>query len=67
MLFRSVFTLVEPVYIGENCEIVNSTVGPNVTVMDGVKISDSHISESIVLWNATIKGQTVENQLVEEG
>ena len=60
-------TLVEPVYIGENCEIVNSTVGPNVTVMDGAKISNSHISESIVLWNANIKGQTVENQLIEEG
>ncbi len=60
-------TLVEPVHIGENCEIVNSTVGPNVTVMDSARIIDSHVSESIVLWNAVIKDKILENQLVEEG
>lgn len=60
-------TIVEPISIGDNCHISNSTVGPNVTVMDGARITDSHVSESIVLWNASIEGETIENELVAEG
>lgn len=59
--------IVEPVSIGKDCEIVNSTVGPHVTLMDGCHISDSTISDAIVLWNAQLDGSSVEHAIVEEG
>ncbi len=60
-------TIIEPVHIGSGCSIINSTIGPDVTVMDGATITDSEVSDSIVLWNASLEGKTVTGTIVGEG
>lgn len=60
-------TIIEPVAIGENCHITNSTIGPNVTVMSGAIIKDSIVVDSIVLWNARIICRTINHTIIEEG
>ncbi|MFQ6673872.1 MAG: sugar phosphate nucleotidyltransferase [Fidelibacterota bacterium] len=58
--------IIEPVSIGEDCVIVDSTIGPHVTVMDGCRISHSKVSDAIVLWNACLEDVTVSHRIVEE-
>ncbi len=60
-------TIIEPVHIGNDCRIVASIIGPNVTVMDGATIENCEVSESIVLWNAHLSGETITGMIVEEG
>ena len=40
--------LIEPVFIGKNCQISNSIIGPNVTIGNGTKVNYSIIKESII-------------------
>jgi hypothetical protein len=35
--------------------------------MDGATITDSEVSDSIVLWNASLEGKTVTGTIVGEG
>lgn len=47
-------TFIEPVFIGEGCEIKNSTIGPNATIADGASVKDSQVANSIVSENAEV-------------
>lgn len=49
-------TLHEPVIIGPGCRMVNSTIGPYVSVMAGSSIEDCRIEHSIVLEDVTLRG-----------
>ena len=40
--------LIQPVSIGENCDIKNSIIGPNVTVGENTTIEQSILKESII-------------------
>ncbi|MEE2877113.1 MAG: sugar phosphate nucleotidyltransferase [Candidatus Neomarinimicrobiota bacterium] len=60
-------TIIEPVHIGSDCRITTSTIGPNVTVMDGATISNCEVSDSIILWNAHLEGRSISKAIVEEG
>jgi glucose-1-phosphate thymidylyltransferase len=40
--------IIQPVYIGNDCIIKNSIIGPNVSIGDGVEISYSVIKNSII-------------------
>jgi glucose-1-phosphate thymidylyltransferase len=42
-------TIIEPVHIGADCVIRDSTIGPYVTIMDRCVIRHCHIRDSIVL------------------
>ncbi|MEX2274193.1 MAG: glucose-1-phosphate thymidylyltransferase [Actinomycetota bacterium] len=44
-----------PVVIGEGTVVEDATLGPNVSVADGCRISGSHIEDSIVLSGCTIR------------
>lgn len=59
--------IIEPVSIGRDCTVVNSRVGPHVTLMDGCRVSNSTVTDAIVLWNARLEGVTVHHTIVEEG
>lgn len=59
--------IIEPVSIGEKCNIVNSTVGPYVTLMSGSQIIDSEVSDAIVLWNGRVENTVVRHAMVPEG
>ncbi len=53
--------IIPPVFIGNNAEIINSIIGPNVAVSH-----DSSVRNSIVKNSILGKGSTLENAIVEE-
>jgi len=40
--------IIEPVYIGQDCKIFNSVIGPNVSIGDGAHINHSVLKNSII-------------------
>lgn len=40
--------IVPPVYIGEDCKIINSVIGPNVSIGNGAEVHHSVIKNSII-------------------
>ncbi len=56
--------ILDPVFIGENCTIENSIIGPYTTIGDNVTIVDSIIKNSIISENATVKRSMLENTLI---
>src|SRR5216110_2597223 len=57
-------TIVPPVYIEDGVEIRNSTVGPNVSLEAGGRVTDSTIANSILGKNARVVGSTVRDSVV---
>lgn len=54
----------QPVYIGENCTIHNSEIGPNVTIADGAAVKDSKIMNSLICEGSTVTNAELENVIV---
>ncbi len=46
---------IEPVYIGNNCKIVDSTIGPNVVITDCVTIKNSTVKNSLICEDSEIE------------
>lgn len=53
-----------PVFIGENVDIKNSEIGPNVSIHDNCKISDSKIFDSIIDTGSEITLCKINNSLI---
>jgi len=51
--------IIEPVFIGENCNIENSIIGPYVTIMNNCKIYNSKIEDSIILEDSDIADKQI--------
>lgn len=56
--------IIPPVFIGENCIIENSIIGPFATISDGAKISESIIKNSIIGSNGEVSKALLENSIV---
>ncbi len=56
--------LIGPVYVAPSARVVNSIIGPDVSVADGVKISRSVIRNSIVGEGSCIEDCVLEQSLV---
>lgn len=56
--------IIPPVFIGVNCEIHNSIIGPFTTVGDGVKIKDTILKNSIVGDNSAIKNSILQDSII---
>jgi len=56
--------IVDPVYIEDNVQIVNSTVGPNVSIGAGSVIDGTTIHDSIIGTKAQIRGSSIANSLI---
>ena len=54
--------IIEPVFIGDNCKVDNSIIGPYVTIMYNCEIYNSKIEDSIVLENSNI----VDRQIISK-
>ncbi len=54
----------QPVFIGENCTIQNSEIGPNVTIADGVTVKDSKIVNSLICEGSTVTSAELENVII---
>jgi glucose-1-phosphate thymidylyltransferase len=56
--------IINPVHIGNNVELQNCTIGPNVTIEDGCKIQNSKIKNSIIHSNCEIIDSILEESLI---
>ncbi len=56
--------IIPPCYIGPGVELVNSVVGPHVSIGAGTKIEDSRISNSIIQKDSKITKVVVENTMI---
>jgi glucose-1-phosphate thymidylyltransferase len=57
-------TFVDPVLIQDGARIERSTIGPNVTVEAGARISDSTVRNSIVGRKALIDRATLADSMI---
>jgi glucose-1-phosphate thymidylyltransferase len=57
-------TIIEPCYIGENVKIINSVVGPHVSIGNNSVVENSVIKNSIVQTHALIKNAVVANSMI---
>ncbi len=55
--------IIQPSYVGENVELVNSIVGPYASIGNGTKITNTVISRSIVQENAVISNANITNSM----
>ncbi len=53
-----------PVYIGEDVKIMNSEVGPNVSIEEGSVIQDSVITNTIIQENSVIRNSKLDKSTV---
>ncbi len=56
--------ITEPCYIGENVELINAKIGPNVSVGDGTRIENSTIKNSLIQTNSEIKNASLDNAMI---
>ncbi len=56
--------IIEPCYIGNGVELVNSVVGPHASIGDNTKITSTVISNSIVQKNTKISNSNIKNSMV---
>lgn len=56
--------IIEPCFIGKNVVLENTTVGPNVSIGEGCKISDSQIKNSLIQSFSTIKNATLDDAMI---
>jgi glucose-1-phosphate thymidylyltransferase len=57
-------TIIPPCFIGEDVVLINSTVGPNVSLGKGTHVTDSKIKNSLVQTHAHIKNSDLDNAMI---
>lgn len=56
--------IIEPCYIGDNVTLKNTTIGPNVSLGDHSVVENSHIAESLIQTNTTIKNANLKGAMI---
>lgn len=56
--------ITEPCYIGENVELINAKIGPNVSVNNGCSIKDSIIKNTLIQNDSVILNAKLENSMI---
>ncbi len=56
--------IIEPCYIGEGVEIINSKVGPYVSIGDKTKVMNSNITYSLIQSETVIKDSNLDNSMI---
>lgn len=56
--------IIQPVYLGENVKIINSVVGPYVSIGDNTEIKNSRIRNTIVQTNTLVDNANLENSML---
>jgi glucose-1-phosphate thymidylyltransferase len=57
-------TIIKPCFIGEGVTLVNSTVGPNVSLGENTIVKDSTIKNSLVQTNTVITNAHLDNAMI---
>ncbi len=56
--------IIKPCYIGENVEILNSVIGPHVSIGDSTKIENARVQNAIMQTNCILKNVNLENSML---
>jgi len=56
--------IIPPVYIGNDCKIINSIIGPNVSIGDGTEIDYSVVKNSIIGSYSYINGVVLKSSVI---
>ena len=56
--------IIPPCYIGENVVLINSIVGPNVSLGNGTHLTNTKIKNSLVQTHAHIKNAKLDNAMI---
>ena len=56
--------IIEPVYIGEDCTLENSTIGPCATISKGSVVKNSQIRHTVILEKSTINNCILEKRVI---
>jgi glucose-1-phosphate thymidylyltransferase len=56
--------IIHPVSIGQNCEIINSIIGPHVTIGNKAKINSAIVKDSIIGNYAHLKEVVLKNSVI---
>jgi glucose-1-phosphate thymidylyltransferase len=56
--------VIQPCYIGEGVKIINSVVGPHVSIEKGTIIEDSRITNSIIGSDTIVKNAQINNSMI---
>ncbi len=59
--------IVPPVFIGKNCIIGNSVIGPNVTLAEGASVHSSKVKNSIIYEGAKVIGAELDQVILGHG
>jgi glucose-1-phosphate thymidylyltransferase len=57
-------TIIAPCFIGEDVQLINSTVGPNVSLGKGCHVSNSTMANSLVQNHSHIKNAKLDNAMI---
>lgn len=57
-------TIIPPCFVGENVKLINSTVGPHVSIGEGTIIENSVVKNSIIQSNSTLKDAELSNSMI---
>lgn len=57
-------TIIPPCYIGKNVTLINTTVGPNVSLGDGCHVQNSVIKNSLIQRHSHIKNARLNNAMI---
>lgn len=58
--------VIAPCHIGKDVKIVNSTIGPNVSLGDGCVIENSTVKNAVLWDGVKVEGRTLDNVIVHE-
>jgi glucose-1-phosphate thymidylyltransferase len=56
--------IIPPVYIDDDARVVNSIVGPYVSIAAGAEVSDSIVRDSIINEHAVVKASTLDQSII---
>lgn len=56
--------IIQPCYIGKDVVLINSTVGPNVSLGDGCHVSNSTLKNSLIQNHSHIKNAILDNAMI---
>ncbi len=56
--------IIEPCFIGENVQLINSVVGPHVSIGDNTVVQDSVIKNTIIQTNSKIIDADISNSMI---
>jgi len=56
--------IIEPCFIGENVELINATIGPNVSIGHNCSITDSTVKNSLIQSSTIVKNANLDEAMI---